>query len=115
MPRVLHVVEVAPLPLARIGERAGVAGEVGRVAEQERRDRQAAAVWSDRAGGRKRQLAGAVLIARHAQVPGTANVSTELDRVVADEPRDVGDELRLLLVLVERTVAAVRAHARAEP
>ena len=53
-------------------------------------------------------------VTRDAQVPGAANIESELGRVVADEARDVPDQLHLLFVLVQRTVAAVDAQARSE-
>ena len=43
VPGVLRVIEMPPLALGRVGERAGVALEGRHVAEQERRERQAAA------------------------------------------------------------------------
>src|SRR5207247_6198059 len=68
----------------------------------------------DRSVGTERQFARAMLVARDAQVPRPANVDAELDGVVAHEPSHVRDELRLLLVLVQRTVAPVDAEARPE-
>ena len=114
-PRVLRVIEVPPLPLPRVGERADVAPEVRHVAEQERRQAEPAAV-----GPRVRSTLNVSsperwLIARHAQVPRAPDVDAELHRVVAlQHPREVADQLQLLLVLVERAVAAVDAEARSE-
>src|SRR5262245_7005422 len=53
-------------------------------------------------------------VAGHAQVVGAANVGAELESVIADELRRVADELELVLVLIERAVAAVDAQAGAE-
>ena len=114
-PRILRVVEVPPLPLARVGERADVAAEVRHVAEQERRQAEAAAVGSARAVDVECQLARSMRVARHPQVPRVPDVHAELHRVVALEHlRDVADQLELLLVLVQRAVAAVDAEAGPE-
>ena len=60
------------------------------------------------------QLARAMVVARHPQVVGAANVDAELEGVVTPGPRHIADDLPLLLVLVERAVAAVDAEARSE-
>src|SRR5262249_17934730 len=53
-------------------------------------------------------------IARHTQVVCAAHVCAEFEGMVAVELRCVADELKLVLVLVERAVAAVDAQPRTE-
>ncbi len=112
-PGVLRVVEVAPLALARVHRRADVAPERGHVTEHEARQRQTAAGRPARAVVGERQLAGAVPVARHAQVVRAAHVDAELHAVAAPQLGDVADDLELLLVLIERAVAAANALAEA--
>ena len=114
-PGVLRVVEVPPLALARVGERADVAAEVRHVAEQERREAEAAAVRPARPIDVERQLARSMDVAWHPEIPRAADVSAELHGVIAlNMLRHVADELQLLLVLIQRTIAAVDAEARSE-
>src|SRR5206468_7831360 len=98
----------------RIGRRTDIACDLVDVAEQERRERQATAGGPDRAFELEGELSRPVLIARHAQVVGAADVDAELDRVILNELCDVADHLPLLLVLVQRAVAAVHAEAGTE-
>jgi hypothetical protein len=114
-PGVLQVVEVPPLPLARVRRRADVALEERHVAEQERREPEPAARRSDRAVGVKLQLARPMRVARHAQVVRAADVDPGLEGVGrAQDLREVGRDLPLRLVLGQRAVAAVDAEAIAE-
>src|SRR5262245_30987490 len=104
---------MAPLPLARVGVGTDIAGQPGDVAEHEAGERQPAAARTARAIVFEVELAGAMPVARHAQVEGAPHVDTELHRVIAAHFRDVADNLVLLLVLVERAVAPSRAIAQA--
>ena len=112
-PGVLCVVEMTPLPLACVDRRAHVAAERAHVAEHEARERQTAALRAARTIVAEAELAGSMPIARHAQVVGAADVDAELHAVGAPQLRDVADELKLLLVLIERTVAPADAVAEA--
>ena len=56
-----------------------------------------------------------MLVARHPEVVGTADVGAELDRVAALQPREVRHDLPLLLVLRQRAVAAIHAEAGTKP
>ena len=53
-------------------------------------------------------------VARHPEVVRAPHVDADLDVVVAEQLREVADQLQLLFVLIERAVAAVDAQARAE-
>ena len=92
---------------------ADEAAEAGHVAEQERRQAEAA-VDAVGAVRREGQLAGAVRIARDAQVVRAPDVDAGLEGVAADQLGHVADELQLVLVLFERAVAAVGVEAGAE-
>ena len=82
-PGVLRVVEVSPLALAGIRARADEPRKVGDIAEQEGRRADAAGAIERRALRVEGQLAGAVVVGRHAQVIGAAHVDAELEGVVA--------------------------------
>src|SRR5207247_115401 len=115
-PGVLSVDEPARLPLAGVVVRADVAAVSRHVPEQEGRQAYASAARTLRAFGVEVDLAGAVVIARHAQVEGPPDVEPDLRRVVAEQLREVGDDLILRFVLLEGTVAAAGlvAERRAE-
>src|SRR5262249_17527435 len=106
-PRVLPVVEVPPLALARIGAGAIVTAEVRHITKQERCQAQAATSWAACAVIAKGQFAGAVNITRHAQVVSATHIHAELEGVVAEELGRVADKLELVLILIERTVETV--------
>ena len=106
-PGVLRVVEVAPLALARVRVRARVTVEERHVTEQERREAESTTRPPTRAVGIEVELTGPMAVARHPQVVRTTHVSAELEAVVALQLGEVADELPLLLVLIERAVAAV--------
>ena len=64
----------------------------------------------------ERKFARTMSIARHSQVERAAHVDAELERVIAEELRQVANELILLLILIQRTVTASDfvTQARAE-
>src|SRR5204863_3178792 len=113
-PGVLHVVRAPPLALGRVYCRTDIPIEPADLTEEERREAQSPAIGTLRLLRIEVELAGPMPVARHAQVPGSAHIDAELDRVVLDEAGDVRDKLHLLLVLIERAVAAVHPQARAE-
>ena len=53
-------------------------------------------------------------IARDPKVPGSPYVDAKFQVVVAVQFRDVADQLQLLFVLVERTIAPVNAQPRTD-
>ena len=114
LPLILPVEEPAILPFLGIRDAADVALEDAHVAEQERRQRRAAAGRALRARRVELQLARAMPVARNAQVQRVADVGAELDGVVALELRPVVDELELPLVLAQRAVAARELQRVAE-
>src|SRR5262249_3676467 len=114
LPCVLHVGEEALLPLGSFGRIADVAGKGLHLPDEECRQ---AGATASRAGGRrriKRKLAGAMRIARYAQVLLEADVNSEFQGVVADSVSRVADPLKLVLLFVERTVALVDAKRVSE-
>src|SRR6185369_11363627 len=90
------------------------AAEVRHIADQEGRDSEALTAWSACALRAERELAGAVRIARHSQVVSTPNIDAELEGVIAGTLQEIADKLKLLLLFIERAVAAVDAEAGAE-
>ncbi len=116
-PGVLDVVEMAPLPLARIRVRAHEAGEGADVPEEEGGEAEPATIRPDGPVLAEGQLTGSVGVAGDPQVVGASDVEAELRGVVAEDLREVRDHLPLLLVLGQRAVAAVdpqpRAHGEA--
>ena len=113
-PGVFNVVEVAPLPLSCIRLRAVVAPEIRRIAQQKSGQTEASAFRPARAVLAEGQLARAVRVARHPQVVGAPEIDAELHRMVSLDFRHVVYPLKLLLILIQRTVAAVHAESGAE-
>ena len=114
LPLILTVEEQAVLPLLGVRDAADIALEDADVAEQERRQRRAAAGRSLRARRVELQFARAMPVARNPQVHRVPDIGAELDGVIALELRPVVDELELPLVLTQRTVAARELQRVAE-
>ncbi len=113
-PSVLAIKEPAILLFTRIGFRTDVALEQLHITEQECSETRAPAAHSLCTGGIEGKLAGAVLVAGDAQIVSLANVGAEFKRVVALDFSPIVDELDLLFVLDQRTVAAVHAKSVTE-
>src|SRR5204863_332725 len=112
--RILAVEEPAVLLFTGIVHGTDVALEELYIAEHEGRQTGAAAAGALRSGCIERELPGAMLVARDAQITSLANIGAELESVVALDLRPVVDELDLLLVLDQRTVARVDSESVAE-
>ena len=119
-PGVLRVEEGALLELLGVGGGGDVAVKAGYVTHHEGCKAQAtlrqgiaarAIRWIGGGTSAEVEQAGAVVVRRYAQVAAVAQVGAHLERVVADDPSPVIDDLELIFALCEGAVATVHAQA----